>query len=162
MKRKSKSEIALIQDDIWDLCRKIIRYRDGTTCVTCGATGLQGSNQQTGHFIPDSVCGAYLRYDLRNLGVQCMRCNVRLSGNGALYYDYFRKSKGQEYVDNLFLDKQKLVKAIDHYRRILPLYQRIADNLPPEKEKLYAPIELLEMIFPKEVTVLYGEGVLQS
>lgn len=108
-------------------------------------------NQHTGHLIPDSVCGAYLRYDLRILGVQCMSCNIRHGGMGAEYYRVRAEKFGVEWVEGLFKEKdqRKDVKAIDHYRRILPLYQRIEDRIPNVNRKdLYSPCELLEVVFP--------------
>ncbi len=127
--RKSKSEIRKIQDKIWELCKKIVRYRDGTTCFTCGKEGLIGSSWQTGHFIPSSVCGAYLRYDLRNLAIQCYRCNIDLSGNGAIFYKKLVEKKGQLFVDQVFLDKETTVKAIDHYKKVLEKYEWLGQNL---------------------------------
>lgn len=145
--------ISKLQDLLWDKCRILIRYRDGRTCVACGATGLQGSNQQTGHFIADSVSGAYLRYDLRNLGIQCMRCNIRLSGNGAFYGKYLKEKHGQKFIDQLFIDKnQKSVKAYSHYEMLLKLYTRIVDKLPNvDKNILNSPCELLLLEFPEPV-----------
>jgi hypothetical protein len=72
---------------------------------------LVGSSWQTGHFIPSSVGGAFLRYELRNLRPQCYRCNIDLSGNGAMFYKLLVEREGQAYVDQLFLDKQKTTKA---------------------------------------------------
>ncbi len=144
----AKSEITKIQDDIWDLCKKIIRWRDGSSCRTCGKEGLSGSSWQTGHFIPKSVCGAYLKYDLRNLGIQCYHCNINLGGNGGAFYKALEEKFDKEWVDGLFIDKSRSTRALEHYKRLLPLYQRIADNLPDDREILYSPCELLEKEFP--------------
>lgn len=122
-----KQTIGQIQKKLWVQCKRIIRdiYKrgDGTyECYTCNQKNLTGSNCQTGHFIPKSVCGAYLKYDLRNLRIQCFRCNCNLSGNGAVFYRNMVEREGQEYVDELFLDKQKSIKAIDHYLLLLDKY----------------------------------------
>ena len=107
MKTKSRK----LQDKLWELCKQVVRKRDGGTCTSCGSTGLEGSNQQTGHFIPSSTCGAYLRYDLRNLHVQCMPCNVHKGGNGAIFYRALELKYGRPFVDKLFTDKAVSIKA---------------------------------------------------
>ena len=110
---------------LWIECKRLVRQRDGNKCFTCGATGLKGSNQQTGHFIPSSTCGAFLRYDLRNLAIQCARCNLWGGGEGALFYKNMVKKHGQEYVDQIFKDKNKIVKARDFYVERLLEYRKI-------------------------------------
>lgn len=131
IKRKSKTPEAKLKEKLWELCKKLTRLAYGTTCYTCGKAGLSGSTQQTGHFIPSSICGAYLRYDLRNLRIQCYRCNIDLSGSGAVFYRNLVRDCGQSYVDDLFKDKQKIVKAdrafyqslIDRYTDLLSTAQ---------------------------------------
>jgi 5-methylcytosine-specific restriction endonuclease McrA len=126
-RRKKKSNLKKLKDRLWELCKQITRLKYGNVCYTCGARRLSGSNWQTGHFIASSVCGAYLRYDLRNLRIQCMRCNIHAGGNGAIYYEKMVEREGQKYVDKLFKDKQKIIKAdalwfqskIDEYTSIL-------------------------------------------
>lgn len=95
--------------------------------MSCGRTGLQGSNWHTGHLIPDAACGAYLRYDPRNLYSQCYYCNINLGGNGAALLRQVEKKHGKDFIDKLFADKQKIVKAdklfyqqkIDEYNELL-------------------------------------------
>lgn len=160
MIRKKKTDAAKTKAELWELCKKIVRFRDGSNCYTCAATGLQGSNQQTGHFIASSICGAYLRYDLRNLRVQCMRCNVRLSGNGAVFYDNLRRDFGQEYVDQLFLDKQKTVKASDHIDTLVALYTAICGQLENKmKNGLFGDFEDLKSAFSKNHQVAGVENL---
>lgn len=115
LKRKSKSPIVKIQDEIWQECRRITLAKYGDTCFTCGKQNLEGSNRQLGHFIPKASCGAFLKYDLRNLRIQCMHCNINLGGNGAEYYRRMVAEIGQEEVDKIFQDKNITVKAIDFY-----------------------------------------------
>ena len=129
-----KLTIGQIQKKLWIECKRIIRdiYQrvDGTyDCYTCEQKNLTGSNCQTGHFIPKSVCGAYLKYDLRNLRIQCMRCNCNLSGNGAVFYRNLVENEGQEYVDELFLEKQRVIKAYDHYVKIREEYAKLAQEI---------------------------------
>lgn len=71
LKRKSKSDNRKLQDELWANCRRIqiekYKLKDGTwKCYTCDKQ-IDGSNKQLGHFIPNSVGGALLRYNLDNL-----------------------------------------------------------------------------------------------
>jgi hypothetical protein len=100
-----------LKTKLWDLCRKVADQQyPNAVCYTCGSN-IIGANKQLGHFIPSSTCGALLRYDIRNLRWQCMRCNIHAGGNGAVYYRRMVEREGQAYVDKLFQDKQKTVKA---------------------------------------------------
>lgn len=100
-----------LKKKLWELCKQIVRKKYGNVCYTCGAGDLEGSNWHTAHFIASSICGANLRYDIRNLRPGCYRCNIFLAGNGAMYYRKMVKEEGQEYVDQLFADKNKTIKA---------------------------------------------------
>lgn len=128
LKRKSKSPIVKIQDKLWELCKNIVRKRDGNICVICGKTGLEGSSWHTGHFIPSSTCGAFLRYDLRNLHSSCYNCNINLGGNGAMFYKALVEKYSQEFVDNIFRDKNITIKAdVLFYEQKISNYQGLQD-----------------------------------
>lgn len=111
IKKPKKNPVKALKVKLWELCKQITRLKYGNVCYTCGATGLEGSNWHTAHFIASSVCGAYLRYDLRNLRPGCYRCNISLAGNGAHFYKNLVEREGQQYVDQIFQDKQKTIKA---------------------------------------------------
>lgn len=70
-----------LKDKLWKECKRITRERYGPRCYTCGSEPLSGSNWQTGHFIPSSICSVEMRYSLDNLRPQCMQCNIHKSGN---------------------------------------------------------------------------------
>lgn len=110
LKKKSRTPEAKLKAELWELCKQIIRKKYGNICYTCGKEGLSGANWHTGHFVSSSVCGGYLRYDLRNLRPQCYMCNISLSGNGAFYYHRILDIHGQEYIDNIFADKARITK----------------------------------------------------
>lgn len=128
LKRKSKSNIRKLQDELWKECRRVTmdRYlcKDGRHyCFTCDKP-IESSNRQLGHFIPNSVGGALLRYNLDNLRLQCYYCNINLGGNGSEFYRRLVKEKGQEYVDYLFRLKTQTIKAEDHYNELLNTYKQ--------------------------------------
>lgn len=128
LKRKKKTPEKRLKEKLWELCKQLTRLTYGNSCYTCGKSGLEGSSWQTGHFIPSSICGGYLRYDLRNLRPQCYRCNIDLSGNGSIFYRNLVRDKGQDYVDTLFKDKERIQKVdtlflqnkIDEYTLLIP------------------------------------------
>lgn len=129
VKRKTKTPEKKNQEKLWELCKQITRLRYGNTCYTCGKTGLFGSSWQTGHFIPNAVGGAFLRYNLRNLRPQCYHCNINLGGNGSIFYHKLVEMEGKRYVNQLFKDKLKSVKANDHYLNLIPFYEKILEGL---------------------------------
>lgn len=127
LKRKSKSLTRKVQDDLWQECRRISKtlYKPPGgvhKCFTCDKP-IEGSNCQLGHFIPNSVGGALLRYNLDNLRLQCYYCNINLGGNGAIFYKRLLAEKGQEHIDKLFELKNQTTKAIDHYIMLLDKYK---------------------------------------
>jgi hypothetical protein len=63
-----------------------------------------GSNLQTGHLIAKAFLKPYLKYDLRLLRPQCMRCNLRLGGLGAVFLINMINDNGEDYVGKIFED----------------------------------------------------------
>ena len=128
LKRKSKSETRVVQDLLWNECRRIIlgRYakNEKNYCFTCEKE-IEKQNRQVGHFIPNSVGGALLRYNLDNLRPQCYYCNINLGGNGSLFYKKLLEEKDQKYIDNLFKLKGQTIKALDHYKELLKQYEQL-------------------------------------
>jgi NinG protein len=139
LKRAKKTPEAKLKAELWQLCKQIIRLKYGNTCYTCAAHPLVGSNWHTGHFVASSICGAYLRYDLRNLRPQCYRCNVSLVGNGAVFYRNMAEREGSPYVEGIFADKERdtrltrtfLQEKIDEYTKSLHTLQASVDNDTP-------------------------------
>lgn len=115
-KKVKKTPVKQLKTKLWELCKQIVRLqhinKDGTwNCYTCGKLIDEPAKAQTGHFLASSVCGAYLRYDLRNLRIQDYYCNINLGGNGATYYKNLVEREGQEYVNQIFKDKNIIIKA---------------------------------------------------
>lgn len=126
LKKKSKDSIRKIQDEIWQECRRIVVEQFGTDCYTCPAKNLVGANRQLGHVPwPKASLGAYLKYDLRVLRYQCMRCNIHGGGQGAEAYKRMLKEEGLEYMNKLEQDRQVTVKAYDFYPTLLTEYKAI-------------------------------------
>ena len=127
---KTKNPLKKARKELWELCKQIIRKKYGNTCYTCDAKNLSGSNFQTGHLIPRSTCGLYLRYDLRNLRIQDYRCNINLSGNGATFYRNMVQREGQSYVDEIFAEKNRETKEnLAFYTERIESYQHLLKEL---------------------------------
>lgn len=136
IKKTKKNSLKALKTKLWELCKQITRLKyknpNGTWhCYTCGKLIDEPAKAQTGHFLASSVCGAYLRYDLRNLRIQDYYCNINCGGNGATFYKNLVDREGQKYVDQIFKDKQKIIKAdefwyqekIKEYEEVLRMLQ---------------------------------------
>lgn len=125
MRKKSTQKISVLQNKIWDECKRIIRKQYGNTCYTCGRSNLSGANWHTGHMLAKASVGAFLKYDLRLLRPQCYHCNINLGGMGAVFIEKMRKVEGNRYVNKILKDRQKTVNAMDHYLMIYERYKKL-------------------------------------
>lgn len=82
--RRKTTPLAKLLDRLWDLFRRYVYERDGSVCISCGATGLEGRNRHAGHLF-NAGNNAGIKFEPKNVHVQCFRCNIRLKGNGAPY-----------------------------------------------------------------------------
>lgn len=133
-KRKPKTDLKKLKEQLWELCRKIVKLRYPHRCYTCSKQLIDGTSDfHTGHFIPSSVCSVEMRYSLDNLRPQCSSCNVWKSGDW-LSYETHLKSDG---IDTEAL-KQKneatkgMMYDITWYRKKVEEYEFIHSQ---EKEK---------------------------
>lgn len=106
LRRKSKTPLAKMKQQLWEECKRIIRKRyanpDGTwNCYTCGAHITEPRNAHTGHFIPSSICSTYLRYHLDNLRIQDYACNIHRSGNWIAYEAHLIVDHGRDFPETL-------------------------------------------------------------
>lgn len=124
LKKVSKAPISKLQRQIWEQCRRI-KHKDIVDCYTCGAKDLQGSNRQLGHMWSKATLSALLKYDLRVLEWQCMRCNVHGGGMGADFYKRKLQELGKKEMQILESDRQKTVKAYDFYLELLEKYKSL-------------------------------------
>lgn len=150
--RAKKKTPKQLKNKLWQLCKEVVRRRDGNVCVICKQQNLVGSNWHTGHLIPRSTCGALLRYDIRNLHSSCYYCNINLGGNGATYVRYVESKYGRDFVDSLFLDKEKFAKDDSHL-----LLHKIKEY---EEIQTWSKAELFDYTRNYQTTWLTSEGTL--
>lgn len=129
LRKISKSTEKQIKDKIWQECRRIalVRFcnKDGTIdCYTCNAKDIQGSNRQLGHMWAKASLSALLKFDLRILRWQCMKCNIHYGGQGAIFYAKMLQEIGKDKMKELedIKNKSAPVKASDHYAKVLIEY----------------------------------------
>ena len=127
--KQSKMPISRLQRNIWQLCKLLTRKCYGNVCYTCGSTGLSGSNWHTGHLWAKASLGAYLKYDLRVLRPQCYNCNINQGGRGADFYAKMLEEIGEEEMAKLQKDRLVMVKAYDHYLKVLEKYKDVISRL---------------------------------
>jgi hypothetical protein len=111
VRRKSKSDLKKLQDKLWDLCKQINRKEQPNVCYTCGAVALCGSNWHTGHMWAKASLSAHLKYDMRVLRSQCMRCNCHMGGMGADFYKNMVKEIGLDEMNKLEQERWITIKA---------------------------------------------------
>lgn len=127
-KRKAVT-VTILKKRLWELCKQITRQTYGNICYTCGRSGLEAGNWQTGHYITSSVCSMYMRYNLENLRPQCYHCNINLSGNWPAYKAHLRDEKGADYPEWLerlnqetkgkLYGRQWIIEQIATYEQLL-------------------------------------------
>ncbi len=94
----------LLKDKLWRECKRLTRERcalkDGTwQCYTCSKRITNPQDAQTGHGKPKGALPLKWQYDIRNLKVQCLICNVH---NGGMQ-DIFISKLEQEPEGLMFL-----------------------------------------------------------
>ena len=126
VKKQSAMPISKLQRLLWAECKRIVRARYKRRCYTCDSVVRKKRDCQTGHVPwPKAVLGAYLKYDLRCLRIQCFSCNIHRGGMGAEAYKRMLAEIGHEAMEKLEQDRRVTVKASDHYARLLAEYRAL-------------------------------------
>jgi len=87
-------------------------------CISCGTKWIVGLYSDksiintrggwvAGHLWKDKKY-ASVRYDERNLNLQCAKCNTYLSGNESNYAENLKKKIGKKEVEKLNVDRNKI------------------------------------------------------
>jgi hypothetical protein len=105
-RRQRATPLATLKRQLWALFSAYVKDRDGDGCVTCIASGLEGSNWHAGHWISGSRQAT--KYDPKNVHSQCGRCNIWLRGNGAEYSGFILQAYGAEEHDRMLRKSREL------------------------------------------------------
>jgi hypothetical protein len=119
------NDLSFYINELDSLISKYIRmsYADSDGMVDCFTCSWRGSWKESdcGHFISRKIYG--LRWDRRNLKVQCKNCNINLSGNLEAYKNNLEKmlpgitSELKDISRSVIkIDRQELKELIIDYR----------------------------------------------
>lgn len=97
------------KDKAWTVFSKFIRQREInehglTTCFTCGAVN-EWHQFHAGHYIPKSI-SLSLRFDERNVNIQCAGCNTFKHGNLTQYALALKRKYGENILEDLDRDRR--------------------------------------------------------
>ena len=124
-KAKLKMDLMTIQDYVklaQQVFNKYIRLRDaGNVCISCNKNPLK---ENAGHFYNANNHWS-VRFDERNVHLQCEHCNTYLSGNLIYYRENLLKKIGIEEFENLSVEATKTRKfTIDELKEIIATYKK--------------------------------------
>jgi hypothetical protein len=124
-KAKLKADLMTVQDYIklsQQVFNKYIRLRDvGNVCISCQKKPLK---ENAGHFYNANNHWS-IRFDERNVHLQCEHCNTFLSGNLIYYRENLLKKIGIEEFENLSTEAMKTRKfTIEELKEIIATYKK--------------------------------------
>jgi hypothetical protein len=119
-KAKLKLDLMTVQDYVklaQQVFNKYIRLRDKSSlCISCQKKPLK---ENAGHFYNANNHWS-VRFDERNVHLQCEHCNTYLSGNLIYYRENLLKKIGIEEFENLSAEAMKTRKyTIDELKEII-------------------------------------------
>ncbi len=124
-KAKLKIDLMTVQDYI-KICQQVfnkyIRLRDKSSpCISCQNKPLK---ENAGHFY-NANNHWNVRFDERNVHLQCEHCNTFLSGNLIYYRENLLKKIGIEEFENLSAEAMKTRKyTIEELKDIIAQYKK--------------------------------------
>ena len=129
-KSKMKMDLMTIQDYVklaQTVFNKYIRLRDAdNVCISCGKKPLK---ENAGHFYNANNHWS-VRFDERNVHLQCEHCNTYLSGNLIYYRENLLKKIGIEEFENLSAEAMKTRKfTIEELKEIIATYKKKCNEL---------------------------------
>lgn len=124
-KAKLKMDLMTVQDYVklaQQVFNKYIRLRDaGNVCISCNKKPLK---ENAGHFYNANNHWS-VRFDERNVHLQCEHCNTYLSGNLIYYRENLLKKIGIEEFENLSVEATKTRKfTTDELKEIISTYKK--------------------------------------
>jgi hypothetical protein len=124
-KAKLKADLMTLSDYIklaQQVFNKYIRLRDyGNLCISCQRKPLK---ENSGHFYNANNHWS-VRFDERNVHLQCEHCNTFLSGNLIYYRENLLKKIGIEEFENLSAEAMKTRKfTIEELKEIIATYKK--------------------------------------
>ena len=110
------------------LVNKYARLRDmqaGHGCISCGATwrNIFGGAFDAGHY-RSTGSAPHLRFNLKNIHLQCSRCNRYLGGNVVEYRRGLVARKGADYVETLESMQGEARWTVEYLERLKKVFSK--------------------------------------
>lgn len=104
--KRPKSELVQFKKKLWKKFADWLKSKKGTTCFTCGKTGLSGVDRQAGHLFPKGQYNA-LRWDPLNIEIQCSKCNIWNHGAYTEFINNYIATYGREQYEALYAKRNE-------------------------------------------------------
>ena len=111
----------------WETIKQIVRIKGKGKCYTCPRSNLEGINAQSGHCWPVAIVGSNntLSWDLRQIKLQCSRCNGPGQGMQAIFKANLVRELGAKEIKDL----EARVYKVDKVKNWDVLYYEIQSVL---------------------------------
>lgn len=97
-KEKQKS-IPKLKEELWEEDKRVVRKTQDWVCYTCGKTITEPKDCHTGHGLSKGSLSLKYKFDIRNLKIQCMKCNIHEQGNQEIFIGKLEKEEaGLEFL----------------------------------------------------------------
>jgi len=120
--RKNRSKRDKLMDKAWRVFSRYIRERDKYICFTCGSEG-----NHAGHFKHGKHTERY--FNEHNVHCQCVRCNMYLSGNQAVYLRRIQQKYGMKKADELLKENKMKKWKVAELEELIDYYQKALDKI---------------------------------
>jgi len=149
MSRKRRLTI----DKVWRVfspfIKSVLEEVFGNRCISCGKHPLVGIDRQLGHFRP-KIAYPRVRWWIKNLGIQCSRCNGPKQGASHEFAEWIRKHYGQEEYDELiYLSNQS--HPVSQYE-----YEELLKRIKFYKKRLSSKKMTLREVYDDILNTKYG------
>lgn len=117
---KTKGDVAR---ELQVIVNKYVRERDlkaGYGCISCGT---QSSPRWDGGHFRSVGSAPHLRFDSRNIHLQCAKCNSFLAGNLLAYKEKLPERIGQKAFDELLADQTPRHYSKDQLNELKVIYR---------------------------------------
>jgi len=123
LKQFNDSDVAVLKRKAQTACNAYIRKRDEKEkCISCGHNFVFGRQRHAGHYRPQGG-HSLLRYDERNIHVQCSICNNHKSGNLADYRINLIEKIGLDTVEELETMDTMKRWTVEELKEIIDTYK---------------------------------------
>jgi excisionase family DNA binding protein len=128
-------DMKVTEQTLWIRARKACIARDGTSCRICGKEGLSGHNLHVDHIYPIKT-HPHLRFQLHNLQVLCMPCNMFKSSQDP--FQFFENQQSKSFDSGI----ESFLSGLDKVTQPEP---RLHHDVPPEL-LLYTEKQVAELL----------------